>query len=163
VLQETRLGVNRWLLHSSKSTLVGERLYFFFDANHCLNKPIGGNTRQAGATMVTLLADNWDVYSLNWTLALINCYQIETSRELKILSPRQSHLCRSLGLAASHGPTISSFHFCKPINHQLAPPIATAAVRRPKIQPPKADFQEPPLTVIATPPPAPITSANVKR
>src|ERR1700712_5784205 len=76
-----------------------------------------------------------------------------------------------MGRAGSQGPCISFLYFCKPISHQLQPPIASPVTKTPITVPitpfsqgnPKSPPPPPPYpNIIPTPPPAPITRRVVR-
>lgn len=72
--------------------------------------------------------------------------------------------CLITGRAGSHGPITTFLYFCRPINHQLHPPMPTAVPTPHNITPPTAALHPPcpfPANATPRPAPAPTTSASV--
>ena len=72
------------------------------------------------------------------------------------------------GLAGSQGPMTTFLYLCKPINHQLHPPMPTTLPTHHMTAPAIALFQPPchrglALNAVPRLAPAPITNANVKK
>lgn len=60
-----------------------------------------------------------------------------------------------IGLAGSHGPITTFLYLCKPISHQLQPPMPTAVPSPHKKIPTRAAFQVVAVGAKVTPKPAP--------
>ncbi len=67
-----------------------------------------------------------------------------------------------IGLAGSHGPITTFLYLCRPINHQLQPPMPTAVPSPHRIIPVRAAFQVVAVGAKVTPKPAPAPKTREK-